>query len=57
MFNIIEKDAVNSNDTPEMQKLQKMIFDQANWKDISLNQIWEQFNIVINNPKFINYKN
>lgn len=55
LFNIIEKDAINSKDTPWMQKLQKMIFDQANWKDISLNQIWEQFNLVINNPKFINY--
>lgn len=55
LFNIIEKDAVNSNDTPRMQELQKMIFDQANWKDISLNQIWEQFNLVINDPKFINY--
>jgi hypothetical protein len=54
IFNIIDTDALNHKNTPWMQKLQKMVFDYANWR-WKLEDVWSQFIKVIFDNKFIDY--
>lgn len=55
LFNIISKDALPSKDTPWITKLQDMIYKMSTNSWVTLQQAWEQFDVVINNPKFVNY--
>ena len=55
LFAVMQYDALNHKETVGMQKLQKMIFDYKNESELTIEEVWDQFKLVVNHPWFMKY--